>query len=172
MKFFPHPLKLCFIAVFSFVLFSCSGEDDGIYFDASSDPIEIIDDIEYSTIESEILALVNNHRISIGLAPLAPLNIVSNVAGGHTEYMIATGKISHDNFTQRTEVLMKNAKAKLVGENVAFGFISAQGVLNGWLNSEGHKAVIENSNYTHFGISTKACEETGRNYFTQIFIEK
>jgi len=173
MNTYPHPtLKLCVIAIFSILLFSCSSDDDGIYFNESNTIIETIDDVEYSSIETEILSLVNNHRESIGLSPLAALNIVSGVADTHTDYMIEAGVISHDNFSLRSETLMKSANAKKVGENVAYGFNSAQGVFNGWLNSSGHKAVIENPKYTHFGISTEACKETGRNYFTQIFIEK
>ena len=99
------------------------------------------------------------------------LNIISGVADGHTDYMVKKGVVNHDNFNFRTETLTNKAGATSVGENVAFGFSSAQGVLNGWLNSEEHKKIIENENYTHFGISTESNSE-GRNYFTQIFISK
>jgi uncharacterized protein YkwD len=39
------------------------------------------------------------------------------------------------------------------------------------LNSEKHKATIENPTFTDFGISTEA-NELGRNYFTNIFIKR
>lgn len=162
-------LKLSLVVLFSFVIFSCSN-DDGIYFDESSEVLA--SDLTYSPIESEILDLINEHRSQLGLTILKPLNIVSNTADSHTEYMIEAGKISHDNFSERSQNLMNKANAKLVGENVAYGFNSAQGVVKGWLNSEAHKAIIENPKYTHFGISTEACAITGRNYFTQIFINK
>ena len=99
------------------------------------------------------------------------LNIVSVVADNHTNYMVETGKISHDNFDNRSQYLINNANAKSVGENVAFGYSSAEGVFSGWLKSESHKRVIENPYYTHFGISVELNAE-GRNYFTQIFIKK
>jgi uncharacterized protein YkwD len=102
---------------------------------------------------------------------LNSLDIVSGVADGHTNYMIEVGQINHDNFGERAQVLMKNAKAKTVAENVAYGYSTAQGALNGWLNSDAHRKVIENPNFTHFGISTKS-DNNGRNYFTQIFINK
>lgn len=172
MKFLSPPLKLCAAIIFSFVMFSCSNEEDGIYFENSSATIETTNDVVYSSIESEILTLVNDHRISIGLSPLTPLNIISNVAVSHTEYMIEAGVISHDNFSSRSETLIKSAKAKIVGENVAYGYATAKGAVNGWLNSSAHKAIIENPSYTHFGISTEACKKTSRNYFTQIFITK
>jgi len=159
-------LKLCLVLIFCFVLFSCSNDEEGIYFE---DIAEVA--VEYSQMESEILDLVNKHRESKGLSELIPLNIISSVADSHTTYMIDEGAISHDNFPQRSQNLMSKANAKTVGENVAYGYGTAQGVVNGWLNSDGHRKVIENASYTHFGISTE-CNMEGRNYFTHIFIDK
>ena len=85
--------------------------------------------------------------------------------------MIENDQVSHDNFSERVTLLSSNANAKNVGENVAYGFNSAQGVLTGWLNSESHRAIIENPHYSHFGISIEK-NPSGRNYFTQIFIER
>lgn len=151
------------------VFFSCSKEEDGIYFNETTEVINT--NVSYSAIESEILDLVNEYRQDKGLNSLTALTIISGVADGHTNYMVETGEVSHDNFSQRAETLINNAGAKEVAENVAYGYNSAQGVLNGWLNSEEHKQIIENEQYTHFGISTESNNE-GRNYFTQIFIKK
>ncbi len=135
-----------------------------------SETIEL-KEVSYTLFETKILELVNDHRDSIGLNKLEILNIVSSVADNHTNYMIENGQISHDNFSERTQILIQRANAKSVGENVAFGYSTAKGVLSGWLNSEGHKKVIENSSYTHFGISTES-NRNGRYYFTNIFIKK
>lgn len=160
------------VLFFSFVLFSCSQDDAGIYLDEATTSTKPADDTAtYSAIESEIIDLVNKHRESKGLSALKPLTIVSTVADGHTNYMIETGDISHTNFSERTTYLMKNAKAKSVGENIAYGYQSAQTVMDGWLKSTGHRKNIENSKYTHIGISN-ACNSKGRNYFTQIFIKQ
>ncbi|MBI9041254.1 CAP domain-containing protein [Lutibacter sp.] len=162
-------LNLLALFAVSTILFSCSPADDGIYFENS----EVVNttNVTYTTMENDILALVNAHRTSLGLTSLAPLDIISGVADGHTEYMIEVGSVNHDNFSQRAQNLMDNAGAKTVGENVAYGFSTAEGVVNGWLNSPEHKSIIENPNYTHFGISTETNKEN-RNYFTQIFIKK
>ncbi len=162
--------KLIAVLILSIALFSCSNDEDGIYFDETSE-IAIVEKTQYSSIELEILDLVNAHRQSLGLQTLKTLDIVSSVAEGHTNYMIQTGQISHDNFPKRSETLIKNANAKAVGENVAYGYGSAESVVNGWLNSEGHREVIESTKYTHFGISTE-CNSEGRNYFTHMFINK
>ena len=127
--------KLFAILILSLVLFSCSNDDDGIYFDDTASVEEVAKNITYSSIELEILDLVNAHRQSIGLSTLKPLDIVSGVAEGHTNYMIESGEISHDNFPSRSETLVKNTSAKAVGENVAYGYGSAEGVVEGWLNS-------------------------------------
>lgn len=163
-------LKLLPLALISFLLFSCAKEDDGIYFDETAEVIDTVN-VTYSDIELEILDLVNAHRAELGMKALNSLDIVSGVADGHTNYMIEVGQINHDNFGERAQILMKNAKAKTVAENVAYGYSTAQGALNGWLNSDAHRKVIENPNFTHFGISTKS-DNNGRNYFTQIFINK
>jgi uncharacterized protein YkwD len=165
----PHILKLSLVVFLSFVLFSCSKEDDGIYLNQTAEVAN--KNVTYSKIENDILDLVNAHRTSLGLSTLSKLNVVSGVADGHTEYMIETGTISHDNFDERAQELMDNAGAKSVAENVAYGYTTAESVVNGWLNSSEHKAIIENPNFTHFGISTEANSD-GRNFFTQMFIKK
>ena len=161
------PLLLCVIAL---IIASCSQEEDGIHFEDTNATIET-SSVTYSTLENDILDLINTHRETIGINTLVKLNLVSQVAEDHTEYMIEVGTANHDNFQQRVQLLKQNADAKTVGENVAYGFASASGVVNGWLNSPDHKKIIENPDYTHFGISTE-CNASGRNYFTHIFITK
>ena len=162
-------LKLATVVLLSITLFSCAKEDDGIFFDENSELLN--NEVTYTQIENDILTLVNEHRQSLGLTSLNTLNVISSVADSHTDYMIETGSVSHDNFSMRAEALTSNAKAKSVAENVAYGYGTAEGVVRGWLNSDGHRKIIESPNYTHFGISTESnCD--GRNYFTQIFIKK
>lgn len=161
--------KLLSILLCTVLLFSCSQEDDGIYFNESSE--EINTSVSYSDIETEILTLVNEYRQNNGLSKLITLNIISGVADGHTNYMVTTGQVNHDNFSIRAQSLITNANAKSVSENVAYGYNTAQGVVNGWLNSEEHRKAIENPENTHFGISTES-NSAGKNYFTQIFIKK
>lgn len=164
MKTFKNYLTSC--VVLCLLLTSCSSEDDGIYFDNAA-----AENVEYSEIELDILELVNEYRISKGLNSLEQLTVISEVAESHTNYMAEVGKVSHDNFQLRHQQLVKVAKAKLVGENVGFGYSTANAVFKAWLDSESHRSVIEKSNYTHFGISTEQNLE-GRNFFTQIFIER
>lgn len=121
-------------------------------------------------IEVEILELINNHRINIGLSALNGMNQIKAEAFGHTDYMIENDEVSHANFFQRKTNLVNNAGATKVAENVAYAFSSPVSVVNAWLNSPGHKEVIE-GDFTNFDISAEKDEE-GRWYYTNIFIKK
>lgn len=166
----PHFITLFSIFAIGLFTVSCSPEEDiteiaPVETQLAEKPANL------SNLELEILNLVNQHRTSLGLSQLEQLNIISNVAETHTSYMIENDKVSHDNFSQRVTLLTNNAAAKNVGENVAYGFNSAQGVVSGWLNSDSHRDIKENPDYSHFGIAIEK-NTSGRNYFTQIFIEK
>ncbi len=124
----------------------------------------------YAQIEMEILEDLNLYRRANGMNELQPIDDISIEAEDHNAYMIQTGKVSHDNFSQRASYLMNQLGAKSVSENVAFGYHSADGVMNAWLKSKAHKDNID-GDHTHFGISVRKDSE-GKNYFTNIFIKK
>ena len=92
---------------------------------------------ETKPIEVEIMELINAHRISEGLNPLNSLDLIKSQTFNHNDYMIDQNEVSHDNFFTRRNFLMNNAGAQRVSENVAYGYSSAQAVVNAWLNSEG-----------------------------------
>ncbi len=159
------------LVLFISLLSSCSPADEDANLFQASKVDEASITVVYSEIETEILSLINKYREDNNLSTLTVLNIISSEADTHTSYMISTGEVSHANFNIRAENLIKNAGAKFVSENVAYGYSSAQAVVNGWINSVEHKKNIENPDTTHFGISTDS-DENGRNYFTHIFIKK
>lgn len=132
--------------------------------------IELLNPPQAKAIEIEALELINNYRITNGLSALRDLGTIKAVAFTHTDYMIEVSDVSHDNFYQRKLSLEANANARIVSENVAFGFSSAQSVVNAWLNSPGHKANIE-GDFTDFDISAEQ-DEDGKWYFTNIFIKR
>jgi len=159
-------IRMILLVFTSIILTSCSKEEEGLYFNEIT-----ATKVEYSLLELEILDLVNNYRVSKKLPKLQKMDIVSSVALSHSKYMAEMNQINHNNFNERQEQLSSLANAKIVGENVAYGYNTAKGVLASWLNSGSHKALIENASFTHFGIST-AKDASGKNYFTQIFIKR
>jgi len=162
-------LKLLLALSISILLYSCSSDEDGIYM---NNDIELQDiSLSYTAMEYEILNLINEHRKSKGLSTLKTLNLISKEAIGHTNYMIDLGEVNHDNFGTRHQKLVKNIAAVKVAENVAYGYSSAQGVVNAWIKSDAHRRTIENDEFTDFGISTKKGNDD-RNYFTHIFVKR
>ncbi len=117
---------------------------------------------------SEILSIINEHRATLNLPPFSSHFLAKEEALDHTGYMIINNKVSHDNFFERSDYLKANG-ATQVSENVAFGYRTAQAVVDGWLNSPSHKEAIE-GDYTHSGISV-AQTESGVNFFTHIFVK-
>ena len=158
--------KLLLIVLFGIILTSCSKEDEGIYFNKLN-----ISKTSYSPVESKILILINEYRELKNLKPLERCNIISTVALSHSQFMAKTNSLNHDNFLDRRNLLISKAKAKNVGENVGFGYKVANKVVEAWIKSDSHRELIENSNFTHFGISIEK-NLNGINYFTNMFVKK
>lgn len=119
---------------------------------------------------NEILVLVNAHRTSMGLSEIKKdQQEASAYAVDHTQYMIEMEQINHDNFSIRSQAL-KDKGAISVGENVAYGYSTAQDVVAAWLNSPGHRKIIEGS-FTHSGFGVIKTDKN-RYYYTQLFYKK
>jgi uncharacterized protein YkwD len=142
-----------------FVLTSCSKEE-------TSTEISLLTENVIS-LEIELASLVNEHRSALGMSEFQLNTVAYNVANEHNDYMIAQGKLSHDNFENRASKIYSGTEAKEVGENVGKNFQSAQEALNWWLNSESHRINLE-SDFTHTAISIKK-DSSGNLYYTHIF---
>ena len=160
--------KLPLLALFTVLTFSSCSTDS---IDDKADAMELsLFSQEAKTIEVEILELINNHRLSLGLNPLAEMDVIKSVAYSHTDYMVDNDEVSHHNFFTRSNYLKSNAGAEKVSENVAFGYSSAESVVRAWIKSEAHKENLE-GDFTNFDVSAEKNED-GRWYYTNIFIKK
>jgi uncharacterized protein YkwD len=56
------------------------------------------------------------------------------------------------------------------GENIAAGQPDSSSVMNGWMNSPGHRANILSTNLTHIGVGHHYGSKGYRNYWTQMFM--
>ena len=114
------------------------------------------------------VTLMNEHRVSIGLAPLTWDVRVAAVAQAHSQDMVDRNFFSHTNpdgqspFDRLTAAGISYSWA---GENIAYGYPTASSVLAAWLNSPGHRANIENPNYTQHGVGLV------NTYWTHVFIK-
>ena len=125
--------------------------------------------VRSDTVEQDILYYVNLDRKAKGLGPLQLNEAASSIAERHSRNM-ASGKtpFGHDGLTSRAKLLKKKlGSITSVGENVASGRMTAKEVVDGWLNSPGHRKNIE-GDFTITGIGL-AKDRAGTIYFTQIF---
>ncbi len=118
-------------------------------------------------VENELLSVVNNHRLDLGLNALNFSAVAYEYANEHNNYMIATGSLSHDNFSARASKISSKESAEYVAENVAKDYDDAVKAFQGWLDSSNHKTTMEGE-FTHTAVSVKM-NDAGKFYFTQIF---
>jgi uncharacterized protein YkwD len=115
-----------------------------------------------------ILQFVNEDRKQHGLSLLIFNEMESSLALKHSQDMAAGRvKFGHDGFNSRAKAIQKEVGASEIGENVASGPMTAREVVDGWLNSPGHKKNIE-GNFMLTGIGL-ARDKKGDIFFTQIF---
>ena len=145
---------------------SCSS--DSSENQTNPEAVEKVVNYSYNSIELETMELINAHRVSIGLNRLEKINHMSYKSEEHDNYMIANNVVNHNDFTARSENIMKTLGAKSVSENIAYNYNTPKAVLDAWLASPGHKLNIE-GNFTHFGIAIKENPANGRKYYTNIF---
>jgi len=120
-----------------------------------------------SIMSDQVFIEINKYRTSNGMSAVKKGNPYSYAyAVKHTKYMIEKSEINHDNFSTRVDGL-KFRGAKRVGEIVAYGYSTAEDVVNAWLHSPGHKSVID-GNYTHTGFGVLQ-DFRGTYYFTELF---
>lgn len=163
--------KLLAVALLCFVITSCSKDDPAEVETANYNIDLALAQKNDSQMSAEILNLINTHRATLGLSALVLDNqYASAFAVKHTQYMIEKEQISHDNFGYRSEGIKYHDNAEVVGENVAYGYDTAESVMNAWLNSPGHKAIIE-GDYTHTGFGVMK-NTKGQSYYTQLFYRK
>lgn len=152
-------MHLIVLGVFTCTLASCSKE--------SSEIVNVVEKENVTEVEQNVLATVNEYRVSSGLNALKFDDVAYRYANEHTDYMIAKGEINHDNFTARASALASDVEVELVAENVAKDYTTATEVFQGWLESTNHRRTME-GDFRHTAVSVKK-DSDGKLYFTQIF---
>lgn len=120
---------------------------------------------------SQVVTLVNKERASNGLQSLASDSQLAKLAQMKAEDMAKNGYFSHTSPTYGSAFdMMKTygVSYKTAGENIAKGQKTAQSVMNGWMNSSGHRANILKSDYTKIGVGYAKASD-GTTYWVQIF---
>jgi uncharacterized protein YkwD len=148
-----------------FTMVSCSSDS------SEETAAPIVENFSYSDVELDLMGRINDHRASLGLNELQPINHISYKSSEHNDYMIENDVVGHQYFEQRASNIKQVLGARQVSENVAYNYQSNGGVLNAWLMSDAHRENIE-GDYTHFGISIKTNPNNRKKYYTNIFMKR
>lgn len=119
----------------------------------------------------QVLDLCNAQRVAAGASPLvldAPLNGVATYRSqdmATRNYFSHTDPDGHSPFWHLTQAGITYRSA---GENIAYGYATAEAVVTGWMNSSGHRANILNTSFGKLGVGYVK-DSAGRPYWTQLF---
>lgn len=122
-------------------------------------------DIDIDEFREEVIRLTNIEREKAGLDPLVEDDTAMEYAQIRAEEIA-------DSFSH---IRPNSAPSSMDGlefiENIASGPKTAQAVVNGWMNSSGHKATLL-SDYSDYGnrIGVGCYQKNGKIYWTQEFV--
>ena len=129
------------------------------------------DSAEFNTAyEAEVLRLVNVERAKYGLSPLVMDKGVTAVA--HLRAKEIVRSFSHtrpDGSSCFTAAKELGVSYRSAGENIAYGYATPSQVVNGWMNSEGHRKNILSSSFGKIGIGCR--KSNGILYWSQFFTD-
>lgn len=119
--------------------------------------------------EEEVIRLVNEIRTKNGLNTLKTNWELCRVARYKSQDMHDNKYFSHTSPVYGSPFEMKKKfgiSFSTAGENIAKGHSTPQAVVDGWMNSSGHRANILSSAFKQIGVGYVA----SGNYWTQMFI--
>ena len=112
---------------------------------------------DYAYMEAEVIRLTNLERENQGLSHLSRNERLCQSALMHTLDMAENRFISHT-ASDGTDLKYRIDRAGyrgylMIGENLASGQVTPQQVVEGWMNSPGHRANILRTKYNEIGVA-------------------
>lgn len=173
-------LRVLFLCILLGGFYSCTDSDFTVDPETENEPV---DDLEGNTINlpenyQTLLDRVNELRASgcrCGAETMLPVNPVSwnanlgEAALRHAQDMSRNSHFSHtgtDGSNAGERILATGYLWRTYGENIAFGYSTADAVFDGWKNSPGHCRNIMNPAFTEMGAAEVA------RYWSQEFATK
>jgi uncharacterized protein YkwD len=122
--------------------------------------------------EDQFAVLVNQERAKAGCGAVRTDERLRAAAGGHSRDMATNDYFSHTAPNDSTFVDRAAAagypRDQAGGENIAMGYRTPADVMDGWMNSEGHRANILNCDFKAIGVGL-ARDSGDTPYWTQVF---
>lgn len=132
---------------------------------------EVSKPIDRRAFERKVAELTNKERAAHGLDPLTFDNGLSEVARVKSNDMFDNNYFAHTSpkygspFDMMTNYGISYFSA---AENIAAGYPTPEDVVNGWMNSPGHRDNILGESFTHIGVGLA----DNSYHWTQMFIGK
>lgn len=117
--------------------------------------------------KNEILRLVNEERAKAGLSALEYRADAQSAADIRANEIVTVFDHTRPDGSSCFTVL-DGIKKTAAGENIAEYYQTPAQVMDGWMNSPGHKANILNDKFT--GLAVGIAESGGKKYWVQIFV--
>lgn len=123
----------------------------------------------YADVEAAVADLVTSERAEAGCGSLERDSRLDTAARLHAEDMAVNDYFDHTSQDGRspTDRAAEQGYEGGVGENIAAGYPDAASVMEGWMDSEGHRANILNCDYSVIGIGV--ADRDGTLYWVQNF---
>lgn len=124
-----------------------------------------------TTMEDEVTSLINRERTRAGCGTVKTDERMRAAGRAHSADMANNDYFSHtgrdgSSFVDRL-ARAGYPKEGAAGENIAYGYSTAQAVVNGWMNSDGHRRNILNCSAKSTGVGL--AYRGSRPYWTQLF---
>jgi uncharacterized protein YkwD len=133
-----------------------------------------------ATVNAAILCLVNGERAAASLAPLTQSSQLDKAASGMAARMVSEHFFAHEtpdgkNVVDRVQPTgyIPNSGDWVVGENLAWGsgaLSTPQAIVNGWMNSPGHKANVLAPDYKDIGLAAALGSPTTTNSGGTVYV--
>lgn len=117
----------------------------------------------------QVIDLVNDERSKAGLSAVTEATDVSAAAAIRAQEITSNFSHTRPDGTYYNTVLDQSGISYWgSGENIAYGQKTPAEVMNGWMNSQGHRANILNASYTKIGVAYYQ-SSNGVTYWVQLF---
>ncbi len=110
---------------------------------------------------------INEMRIENGISPIPTAPLLQEMCGQRAEELISLYSHSRPNGSPWYTILGEYEIDMncMAGENIAAGYDTPESVVEGWMNSDGHRKTILNENYDYFAIGVYYKENDPDYYF-------
>jgi uncharacterized protein YkwD len=136
-------------------------------------PVPVVCPETNTSFEARVIELINEERAKANLPALTYQSQLTAAAQLHSADMACNNYFNHtaiDGSGPSERATRQGYSSSFIGENIAAGYSTPKVVVEGWMNSPGHKANILGADYTEIGVGYAYSSKSGYGaYWTAVF---